>query len=164
MKKIILTSLLLFASSTLAQQSGSFGAGLFLGNPSAITIKYWQNQQVAFQGGLTYNFDDYGLFYGDFLMHLPGALQGTPAFMSSLTPYWGVGALIAITTDDRSDEDLYLGDESGDIGFGIRIPLGFEWSAPNIPLGVFLELAPGMSFAPESSGMLNGGIGARYYF
>ena len=47
---------------------------------------------------------------------------------------------------------------------GLRIPFGAEYVLPIIPLGVFVELAPILDFAPGVAFNGNGALGVRFYF
>lgn len=152
------------AQAAPAKSGRTFGLGLVLGEPSALTIKAWQDNRQAIQGGLSFSFDDYILIYGDYLYHYPGAFGTRDKFAASLAPYIGVGGLFAVSTKDRRDDHRYFGKSSGSIGLGIRVPLGIEWKPGHPPLGIFLELAPGLSVVPATKAYIQGGIGIRYYF
>lgn len=141
-----------------------FGIGIILGAPSALTAKHWIDQRSAIDGGLAFSLNEYFLFYSDYLHHFPGLFKSKDRFVSELAPYFGVGGLIAFTTSGRSRDDRYLGRSTGSLGLGVRIPLGIEWRPSDPHLGVFLELAPGLSVIPETLGLFQGGIGIRYYF
>lgn len=164
MKNLILFALLSFATLTHAQTQKKFGAGILIGNPTSLSAKYWTEQNRALQGGLAFDLDDYILIHGDYLVHYPGTFKTTESFINSLVPYVGIGGLFVITTDDRRKKDDYLGEDSGSIGLGVRVPFGIEWRNPDPSIGVFLELVPGISVIPETSALFMGGIGVRYYF
>lgn len=142
----------------------TFGLGLVLGEPSALTIKVWQDRRQAFQAGLAFAFDNYILLYGDYLYHFPGAFGSRDRFVTQLAPYLGVGGIFALSTKDRSDDHRYFGKSSGSFGLGVRVPLGIEWKPAHPPLGVFLEFVPGLTVVPATKAYLQGGIGIRYYF
>ncbi len=165
--KFIFATGLMLCSTLISIQSFSeenLGAGIVLGAPTALTLKYWQTKQVAYDAGLGFSAGNYVLFYGDYLYHYPGAFKQKDAFLSRLTPYVGLGAIVAVTTGDRKDNDNYLGKSSGSFGLGVRVPLGIEWIPREPSLGVFIEIAPGISLIPSTSALLMAGIGVRYYF
>lgn len=143
----------------------NFGLGIIIGEPSAITGKAWLSQESAVDFGLSFSFDDYILFYGDYLFHFPGAFGRSSEFVSQLTPYVGVGGIIAFANDRyRYRDRRYFGTSGNSTALGVRIPLGIEWTPSQVPLGVFVELVPGLSLAPRTDGFIQGGIGVRYYF
>jgi hypothetical protein len=155
------------AGHTVRAGGGPLGLGIVLGDPTGFTGKYWTGPRTAFDGGLAFAFGDYFLVYGDYLYHFPGALGSTSAFTEALTPYVGFGALVAFSTGDHyyhENRRVIFRDSDSSVGLGLRIPLGIEWKPPDVPLGVFVELVPGMSVTPNTSAFLEGGIGARYYF
>lgn len=163
---LLALSLTLFAwtQKTHAADSSGFGAGIILGSPTAITAKYWLDQQAAIDGGIAFSLSDYFLFYGDYLFHYPGAFKQKNKFVSELIPYVGVGGIIALANSNRIDNDRYLGRTTGTLGLGVRVPFGIEWMPSKIPIGVFLELVPGISIIPATSILFQGGLGIRYYF
>jgi hypothetical protein len=163
---LLILTLMLIAGTPKAQaaEASGFGAGIILGSPTAITAKYWLDRQAALDGGIAFALSDYFLFYGDYLFHYPGAFKQRNKFVSELIPYVGVGGILALANSNRIDNDRYLGRTSGAIGLGVRVPFGIEWMPTNIPIGVFLELVPGISVIPATSILFQGGLGIRYYF
>ena len=147
-----------------ATDSHNFGLGILLGDPSSITGKYWFNRQEAADAGIAFSFNNSVLLYGDYLFHYPGAFKQNNKFLSELTPYVGIGGLIAVTSSDRDSADRFYGRTSGSLGLAVRIPLGIEWQLPKPSIGVFIEFVPGLSVVPSTSGLVEGGLGIRYYF
>ena len=159
------TTLLVAAPSAPARaHNGPFGLGLVLGSPTALSGKYWLNTRAAVDFGLGFGFNDYMLVYADYLYHYPGAFGRKDAFVANLIPYFGVGGIIVLTTSDRRDSDTYLGRRSGSLGLGVRVPFGLEWRPGDPSLGIFVEIAPGISVIPNTQGIIQAGIGIRYYF
>jgi hypothetical protein len=152
----------LFATAVSADsKTGNLGVGFILGEPTGLTAKYWMERSGAVDFGLAFSIQNYFLFYSDYLKHVP--LKSRSSFVSHLNPYIGIGALAAFVTGSRTSSDPFFR-KDGDFGFGVRIPLGVEWTPAEVPLGVFVELVPGIFVFPATSGFLSGGIGARYYF
>lgn len=168
-KKILLIpifffSLILSYSAFSGVNGGAFGAGIILGSPTALSGKYWMDGHAAIDIGLAFAMRDYVLFYGDYLFHYPWALGGRDRFVSQLSPYLGIGGILASTTTDRGFYDRYFGNRSGSIGLGVRVPLGIEWKSMRPSIGVFLELVPGIIVIPGTGFLFQGGFGIRYYF
>jgi hypothetical protein len=161
---VTLASIFVLSAPGLVQAAGPFGLGAVIGSPTAVTGKYWLDQRKALDGGLGLWFGESVLVYGDYLYHVPGAFGNKTPFAAGLTPYFGVGALVAVSSSERWKDDRYLGRRNGTFGMAVRVPLGIEWRPKDPPLGVFLELVPGIAFIPETGGFLQGGIGIRYYF
>jgi hypothetical protein len=74
--------------------------------------------------------------------------------------------LVFATGSDRNNRgDRYFADNSSAaFALGMRIPFGLEWRPSEAPLGVFVELAPGLTLIPGTSSFFQGDIGIRYYF
>jgi hypothetical protein len=147
-----------------ARQGGNFGLGVILGAPTAITGKYYMNREEAIDMGLAFDFDDYILVYGDYLVHFPGGFGHSSQFASELVPYVGIGPVLVLDADDRRRNDKYFADANDDFGLGVRIPLGIEWMAPRFPLGIAVEIVPGIIVIPGTDAFVQGGVAFRYYF
>jgi hypothetical protein len=167
MAKILLTILgLIMIQNSAAASAGAsgVGAGIVLGSPTGLTAKMWQDSQVAYDAGFSFSNSDYFLFYADYLLHYPGSIKNKNQFISQLTPYWGVGGILVMTSSSRDSNSKYLGKNSGAVGLGVRVPFGVEWRPGQPPLGFFAELSPGISIFPATDILFQGGIGMRYYF
>ncbi|MBS1963785.1 MAG: hypothetical protein JST04_16360 [Bdellovibrionales bacterium] len=148
-----------------ALKTRDFGLGVLVGDPTGVTGKLWLDPASALDFGFGFSSSDVTLLYGDYLFHFPGAFGHDTAFGSRLIPYVGGGIVLAFSGDRHRGEDRRFYGTSGDsFGFGVRIPFGLEWFAPHPRLGVFVELVPGVAFAPSSGGFFEGGAGIRYYF
>lgn len=170
MKKIILgvlfTGLVVLSAekATAKESHQNFGLGILLGAPTAITGKYWLNNEAAVDGGLAFSFSDYVLIYADYLFHYPRPFNLSEKFFTELSFYVGAGGNLVTTTNERSTTDNYLGKKSGSLGLGVRIPFGLEWMPARPNLGIFAEIVPGISVVPATSVLVQGGFGVRYYF
>ncbi|MCM2323271.1 MAG: hypothetical protein NDJ90_08405 [Oligoflexia bacterium] len=142
---------------------GGTAVGVIFGEPTGITGKFWQGSRNAIDAGFAYSFDSFMMIYGDYLWHFPGAFGASTPFVASLSPYLGVGGEIMF--GDRYHWDRkWVVQESSSAGIGMRIPLGIEWRPANPPLGVFVEMVPGLGIIPGMFGFFHGGLGVRYYF
>ena len=138
-------------SGTVATNDhGGLGIGVILGEPTGFTLKYWLNQRNAFDVGAAWSFEDPGYFelYGDYLFHFFDLIK-VPR--GELPLYAGVGGRIAIP-------------DSGSTRAGLRLPVGLAYEFADVPVEVFVEVAPIVDFAPSTELRWNGGIGVRFYF
>lgn len=134
-------------------KSGDLAIGLVLGSPTGISLKYWTASKSAFDAalGLPFDSDVKFHFHADYLWHAP-----TNANVPGEMPFYiGLGGRLRAI--DKSDE-------TSKIDFGLRIPVGLEFIAKNVPLDVFAEIAPVVVFIPKGTLNLDGGIGIRYRF
>jgi hypothetical protein len=154
-----------FSAQALDNTSNKTNAiGVIFGEPTGITAKFLLQNNHAIDAGLALSFDSYVLLYSDYLFQFPGAFGSSTEFAKQLKPYVGVGAEFLFDENTGRYNDHYFGNSSASIGFGIRIPLGVEWVALDAPIGVFVELVPGVGIAPGTYGFVQGGVGARLYF
>lgn len=143
--------------------SHPFGLGIMLGEPSGVSGKYWLEDRRAVDFGLAYSVNSYELIFVDYLFHFPkGFGHANSEFIRSLNPYVGIGALIAFSSQDS--RHAFFENKSGNVGLGLRIPFGLEWMIPRSPIGLFVELVPGIGLIPGTSAILQGAIGARWFF
>lgn len=163
MKKLLLALFVtLLTTAAHARSGGPFGLGLVIGDPTALTMKYDQSSNDAFDFGLAFNFDKWILVYGDYQYKFAGAFRSAP----QLTPYLGIGAVIVGSNrslDDTRHYQYFTSTTSSKVAMGLRVPLGLEWR-PNAPIGVFIEIAPGVALIPATASFIQGGLGIRYYF
>lgn len=166
---IVLTVLLVsnIAQAQRSAGSGPFGVGIVLGDPTALTAKYNADPNTAYDFGIAFDFSRWNLIYADWHYMFPGALKGSNGFVNQVTPYVGVGGLLVFSNQDTVEtrkQRYFSSTTDARTALGVRIPLGLEWRTPNVPLGVFLELVPGITVVPQTSSFTNAGLGIRYFF
>lgn len=151
-------------SQNQSTEGGTNGVGVILGEPTGFTGKFWLSSDRAVDAGLAFSLSDFVLLYGDYLFHFPGAFGRSNAFLHQLTPYVGLGAELFVSENTANTNGKYFTANNSSVDFGVRIPLGIEWKIPRSPVGVFVELVPGLGLLPGTFGFFQGGIGARFYF
>jgi hypothetical protein len=152
-------------ASAAGARGGPLGLGIVLGEPTGFTGKLRQGPANSIDFGLAWALSDYFLLYSDYLWEFPGGFGRSTPFVSQLSPYIGLGGILAFSTNDNWREDRkFFGHHDSSIGLGVRIPLGIAWNVPTAPLEVFLELVPGIAIIPGTDAFLQAGIGVRYFF
>jgi hypothetical protein len=136
----------------------TFGLGIMVGAPTAISGKYYLGADTAvdFGVGVIRGFRRDGLhLHADFLWH-PATLVTAEPFVMPF--YLGIGGRIADFEDDLDDD--------GDFNLGVRAPIGLMLDFNNVPLDVFFELALVIDFIGYDGvdADFNGALGVRYYF
>lgn len=145
--------------------SGNFGAGVMFGDPTGLTGKYWLNRINAFDVGLSYSFGSYFAILGNYLWHFPNAFSGSSSQVAhEFIPYIGIGGVLFFDTGDSHNDSFIHREVDDDVALGVRIPLGIEFLPRGAPIGVFVELVPGLGIAPGIFGFFQGDIGIRFYF
>ena len=146
-----------------ATHSDGFGLGIMLGEPSGISGRLNLSPKAALDFGLAFSVNSDVTFLVDYLFQFPRAFHSTSQFVSQITPYLGIGGVLALGTQTT----LYRAGfrySTGSAIFGVRIPVGLEWRPSTPSLGVFLEIAPGLLILPSTQGLVQGDIGIRFYF
>jgi hypothetical protein len=127
-----------------------FGAGLIVGEPTGISLKYFLSEKTAIDGAIGWGFHhetDLHL-HSDFLWHIHD-IASVPEGQLSL--YFGAGARVKFR-------------DNGEDRLGLRVPVGVSYLLENVPVDVFLEVAPILDFTPSVRGGFTAGIGARFWF
>ncbi|MGZ3698455.1 MAG: BAPKO_0422 family outer member beta-barrel protein [Bdellovibrionota bacterium] len=149
-------------AATGLNHTGENGLGVVLGEPTGITGKFWLASNHAIDAGLAYAFESYFIVYADYLFNFGGMIHAKHSkFPKELEPYVGVGPVLFISTSSGAPR-VY--GNAASAGLGVRIPLGLEYFIPKTTLGLFAEIVPGIGLIPATYGILEGGIGIRYYF
>lgn len=143
---------ILVPSALMAKEKGPVGVGLVLGNPSGLSVAWRLDEINTIQAAFAWSImDNPGVSAtADYLFHFDDVLTIDKV---TIPLYAGIGAKL----------DLPLVEDTI-FGLGLRIPLGARWLFTDIPLEIFLEIAPGMRFIPKSAFDLGFGFGARWYF
>ncbi len=148
MKRLLgLTALL----AALCYGAGGLGLGVMAGDPNGLSAKYWTGERTAFDAAAAWSYWGRGgaalHLHGDFLFH---QFEWLKVPSGELPVYIGVGARLKLVPENMR--------------LGVRVPLGVEYIFAEIPVGLFLEVAPGMDLIPETQFFPNGAVGARWYF
>jgi hypothetical protein len=135
-------------------QGRNLGLGLIAGDPSGLSMKYWQGSVHAIQGSLAWSFLENGYLRAnaDYLWHEYELIE---VEKGTLPLYFGPGVTLwaGRIRDGRSGANI-----------GVRGVCGLEYIFKGAPFDIFLELAPTLDLAPATGLWLQGGLGARYYF
>lgn len=136
------------------------GLGLMLGEPTGLNLKVWLTRESALQFGLSYSFNNYFSLIGDYLYHFPAAFASSRGG-SQFVPYLGLG-MEAFFLSSNNQHGYYYGTNSS-FDLGVLVPLGIEFLPHHTPLGIWVELAPGVGLVPATFGFVQAVIGIRFY-
>jgi hypothetical protein len=135
-----------------AVHPGLFELGVYLGQPSGISAKYWINGKNSIDGVAAWGFGGAGsgnlVVAADYLFNF---IDMVKIETETFPLYVGVGAIMSI-------------DMGGGISLGARVPLGAFYIFRGAPLEISLEVVPGLYLFPATSFSMMGGIGVRYCF
>lgn len=148
-KKLICLLSLVLATNVWAV-GGNNGVGIVFGDPSGLTFQHKIDAKQFTDFYFAYTWDEEWIFMGDYKYRLHGLFDG----QVPVTPYVGLGAFLKIE-DHKHNDDLAL---------GVRIPLGVEWVAPEVPVTLFAELVPALRIIKSTDGDFQAGIGGRFFF
>jgi hypothetical protein len=147
--RLVVLIVLLMSLAVVSSAHARFGIGVFAGEPSGFSGKWWLADNRAVDAVTGWSLGE-GDFYAhtDYLWH---RMIEDEELGGSVPLYYGVGARILT----REDEDAR---------FGVRIPIGLDYMLGEDRFDVFIEIAPIFDVVPETQFDLSAGIGARYYF
>ena len=144
----LLVLLAVLWSAPARAESGSFGLGLILGQPTGVTGAYQLSDRTAIDAALGLGWVDDRDFYVhvEFLYFLPTLVSGNSVELSA---YLGIGGFFFAHNDP---------------GFGARAPFGLSLDFKSVPLQIFGELSLLLALTPGTDLDVRGAIGFRYYF
>lgn len=131
-------------------QSGDFGLGIILGEPTGLSAKVNMGNS-AFAGGVAWSFSGRS---SRLHLHLDYIYQNFDLInvdVGRMGFYYGFGGRILL----REHSDNLL---------GVRFPIGLNYFFENSPVELFLEVVPIFDIAPGTNFSGNSGFGVRYYF
>lgn len=140
------------SSSAYGPQSKRFGLGVYVGEPTGLTLKGYLTERAAIDGIAAWSFKHETVtLIGD----LNYEIFDIPVSSSviSLPFYLGVGGKLELNSG-RNDE----------IEVGVRVPIGVAVQWNTAPIEVFLEVVPCLELVQETDFDLMGGLGIRFYF
>ena len=156
MKKLvfIIVFIICFTGLAKSQQSG-FGLGIMFGEPTGISFKGWISERSAIDGGLGWSYVNHGSvhIHVDYLYHFYNVIENP-----RIPLYIGVGGRIKLRNNNEDNGN------NSDMRIGVRIPFGIAYQFTEVPVDVFLEIAPILDLNPSTEGSVNGALGVRYYF
>lgn len=148
---------LLTPQEAAAEEKGVLGAGLILGEPTGVSMKYYLGNDTAVDAAVGGAFIGKGIqVHADFLWH-PWVLEQKPSF--SLPAYFGIGVRVLDRNGGGGDQDH--------VRIGARGVAGVLFDFTEVPLDVFLEVAGVADYRTKGDRFgldINLGAGVRYYF
>lgn len=156
--KACIVGIVLFAASAglvAAPVSGDgskdLALGIFLGQPTGLTVRYGLGKNQSLEAKAAWSFANSGRdasasFQANYLLEFPGILV---IEKEDLPLYTGIG----LQTDVSSSPSL-----------GVRIPLGIAYRFAKAPIELCLEIGLGLQLFPSTSFLSSGGLGVRYRF
>ena len=146
--KVVAFLALLFYSVVAQQPQPDyrFEAGVMVGEPTGLSLKYWITRYSAVDLAAGWSFSDANVDLSlDYQYHYfwPNFPRG------ELPLFFGLG--VALQIEDESY-------------FGARIPLGVQYIFEEPRFTAFLEIAPELRLIPDTELAAAGGIGLRFRF
>ena len=150
MKKsfFIIICFIVILSAISFSQDKKMGAGIILGEPTGVSLKYWLTEKTALDAGFAWSFVDENAFQiqADYLIHNFNLIKVSEG---KLPFYFGIGGRLKF---------------SHDVILGVRVPLGLAYIFAHQPIDVFLEIVPILDLLPQTDFTISAAVGGRYYF
>lgn len=138
---------------TQAAPHEDVGVGMFLGEPTGLTVKGFLHPNHALVGYASWDFTDEAITIAlDYQLHSNSWYRRGQFSLGGLV---GLGGKIGIDAGKRHDKDVLV---------GLRVPLGVWMYFDRVPLELTLELVPGIGLVPATRADFDGGLGIRYFF
>ena len=154
MKKIILVlaAISVLAMNVLASSDQrKIGLGIVLGAPTGFSVKYWENQRLAYQGSIGSMFNGGVMIGADVLLH-------EDVFHRQQVPfYYGAGAFLGSAGFGGPD---YSHDK---LALGVRAAFGADFLSREYPFDMALEIGPSLLLTPKVGIGIQLSVAFRYY-
>jgi len=152
-RKILIGTFIFIFSFSFSQitqaQDRDFGIGGVIGDPDGITVKGWLSESTAISGVISFNLGD---DFSWFLIQADYLKQKTVTTWEEAYVQYHYGGGIRFIEGDFSDS------------ISLRGPIGLDVNAIDIPVEVFMEIAPTLDVDPDVRFYFSGAVGFRYYF
>ena len=129
---------------------GNFGLGIIVGEPTGVSGKLFVSNTNAIDGAVAWSFGNDTEFHlqMDYLYHFRSVFK---VDSGKLPLFAGLGGRFKFR-------------DGADNKFGARIPVGLAYHFANAPFDIFGELVPVLELTPSTDFVMEGAIGARFYF
>lgn len=134
-------------SAEIPAEAQSFEAGVILGEPTGLLVKFWKSQTTAYDVAAAWSLGGKALHvHADYLIHKYDLLEFSN---NDLPVYFGLGAKVVFL--DKLHASL-------------RIPLGTFLPIGDTPLKVGLEVVPAVDLLPATGVGFDGALTITYSF
>lgn len=144
----IVSALILAGNPSFAQKS-KVHAGVVIGNPTGLTVKYWLSSINALEGTASWNTAKQENSLHLNITYLFHSFNYLDIRNNPVALFYGIGGKMI------TNKELAL---------GIRGVAGTAYYFSSFPVDISLELAPVFYVAPSSTVDLDAGLGIRYHF
>lgn len=139
--------------------------GITVGGPTYIHFTHGLGGPAAVEAGISFSYNHATHIYGDYLIETHAPLR--IAELNDVGLFYGIGGIIVITNDDyyHHHKNGYYGEDDGDVGLGVRFPVGLDWRpAKTQEFSFHIQIVPIIAVVPETELEFNAGIGLKYRF
>ncbi len=147
MKRLLFTIFITTLSLSAFSQDRGLGVGVILGEPTGLSAKMWTGDNTAIDAAAAWSLAGQASLHvhADILLHS----FAIDVDEGELPLYFGIGGRVLISNDP---------------GVGVRVPFGMAYHFEDVPIELFLEVAPILDLLPATEFNMNSGLGVRYYF
>lgn len=161
-RKICFSLVIAASVSIFGQVNGkNFGIGLTAGEPTGLSMKYYNTHSTAFVFGIGSSYFGSPRIGMDYVWHFN-------AFRSRIVDLYGGPGLVlgvgegrAYYFSEKNHDHFYYRDNG--TGIAVRGVLGLDITPRNTPLDIFLEMGLLLGIAPNTGSAFDSAIGIRFY-
>jgi hypothetical protein len=142
----------------------SFGFGLQLGEPTAITFRMWTSKNNSWDAAIGQSYLGSPHIHAGYLWHFWSAFNSRIVFL-----YAGVGGAIGLGKKDggvlfsRSGKNKWYDDKNDKFAFAARGVMGINVIPERTPLDIFFEIDPLIGVIPDFGFDFMASLGIRFY-
>lgn len=142
----------------------SFGFGLSLGEPTALTLRFWTSRENSWDAAVGRSYMGNPHFHASYLWHFNDAFESRIVSL-----YAGIGGIVGFGHPDGHwwhgyhDDDWYYHHDDDNIAFAAKGVFGLQVIPRNTPLDIFLEIDPIIGLVPGFGFDFMPAVGIRFY-
>jgi len=161
-KYILFVLILLMSVSVFSQVNGKkFGIGFVLGEPTGLSMKYYNSSTTAFVFGIGSSYFGSPRIGMDYVWHFNAFESRVVDLYAGPGVVIGVGEGRAYYFENKGHDHFYFRDNG--TGIAARGILGIDFTPRNTPLDIFLEIGLLLGISPNYGTAFDTAIGLRFY-
>jgi len=149
MKRFLIIFFVIAFSAAFSQARSGSAIGIIIGTPTGLSLKLADNgrTQINTAAGWSFGKDNRFYLHVDYIFYKFRVIR-TGGGTAPFKPYMGLGGHIRTGSDN----------------IGARLPLGIGYDFRDVPLEMFVELAPVLNLAPETDVDIAAAVALRFTF
>lgn len=165
----VVAGILILANTLSAQgpKGKSFGIGLSLGEPTAVTARFWTSRQNSWDAAIGKSHIGNPHLHADYLWHINDAFDSRIvslyAGVGAIAGFGSKGEYVLVKFGKGPFKEHWYYDADNDVALAAKGTFALNIIPRNTPIDIFLELNPVLGLSPGFGFDFMLAIGVRFY-